>query len=173
MYGYEKVNSGSMVPGKGFLIEALLQFTLYCPPTPTFSSPPSPSVCPSHPPVGSSCLPSLFVSLPLPHHFSLSPVRLLSLFLSPFVSPSPSLSPLWPLCLERLTDRLPSFSLPHCLLLPLPPGPLTQAALACCCSDGSEPGRAQGPDRRRGLARPARPGLDSCVGCLHYRLHPP
>uniref|UniRef100_A0A3Q3RCR0 Suppressor APC domain-containing protein n=1 Tax=Monopterus albus TaxID=43700 RepID=A0A3Q3RCR0_MONAL len=46
-----------------------------------------------------------------------------------------------------------------------PLGP-SDADLAHCCPDGSEPGQARGPSRSRGIARPARPSLDSCLGCL-------
>jgi len=86
-----------------------------------------------------------------------------------------SVSSLLGLCVwrGRLNNSPPSPTFPAPLLLPLPSVPPTQADLARCCPDGSEPGRAQGPGRGRRLIWPARPCLDGCVGCLHYCLHPP
>lgn len=88
---------------------------------------PLPSLCPPASP-SDFAPPTLWSSarspsLPLPQHFPLFPAHLFSLFLlRVFVSVSVSFFFPWPLCLEKFTDRLPSFFL---YPSPFPPPPLT------------------------------------------------
>lgn len=104
--------SKKTLKGKGsFLLDLYIGLHIPLPPS-------CPLTLPLPPPVSSSYLLSLPASPPA-SLFSFSLARLLSPLLTVCVAVFVFFPP-WPLCLEGLTDRLPSSSLPPPLLLPLP-----------------------------------------------------